>query len=309
MSKTKTKAAEQKTLDDAVDPVEKPAEERKVKPGAESELIIPAGTEFDTALATVVAEERAFALIQRKANMYCQSALVPDRFKGPKNLGSVVIALNMAARLDADELMVMQNLYVVYGQPSWSSKFLIACFNQCGRFSSIKYKFTGTKGQDDWGCIAYTTELATGETIEGTEVTIKMAKDEKWFSKNGSKWQTMPQLMLQYRSAAFLIRVTAPEISMGLPTREEHLDVGPPVITQDVPAPGNDHDALSMLVKNGNDGDLSDMTESEIRKRFDACQNGPQIHATADALIKNKAPQDIVDGVASEYLDAIENPE
>jgi hypothetical protein len=36
----------------------------------------------------------------------------------------------------------------------------------------------------------------------------------------------MPELMRSYRAAAFMIRVTAPEISLGLPTTEEVIDTG-----------------------------------------------------------------------------------
>ena len=35
----------------------------------------------------------------------------------------------------------------------------------------------------------------------------------------------MPDQMLRYRAAAWLIRTTAPEISMGLPTADEAIDV------------------------------------------------------------------------------------
>lgn len=148
-----------------------------------------------------------------------EATIIPETFQGkPAN---VLIALNMAQRLNADPLMVMQNMYIVYGNPSWSSKFLISCFNTCGRFSSIKYEFFGTPGQDDYGCRAWATEYATGERVQGIDVTIGMAKAETWMSKKGSKWQTMPQLMLQYRAATFLIRTVAPEISMGLQSAEE----------------------------------------------------------------------------------------
>lgn len=148
-----------------------------------------------------------------------EATIIPETFQGkPAN---VLIALNMAQRLNADPLMVMQNMYIVYGNPSWSSKFLISCFNTCGRFSSIKYEFFGTPGQDDYGCRAWATEYATGERVQGIDVTIGMAKAETWMSKKGSKWQTMPQLMLQYRAATFLIRTVAPEISMGLQSSEE----------------------------------------------------------------------------------------
>lgn len=169
---------------------------------------------------------QAFANLQRVANMFNKSSMVPQTFQGEQNLGNAVIAIEMAVRMGVSPLMVMQNLYVVYGNPSWSSKFLIATFNQCGRFSSIKYKFTGKKGTPEYGCVAYATELATGDTVESILVTLKMANEEGWSTKNGSKWLTMPQLMLQYRAATFLIRTVAPEISMGLETAEEVRDRG-----------------------------------------------------------------------------------
>ena len=175
-----------------------------------------------------------FALLQRMAHMFNASSLVPQAFQGEKNFGNCVIALNMAQRLNADPLMVMQNLYVVYGNPGWSSKFLIAMFNQCGRYESIHYKETGKKGTDTQGIIAWAKEKSTGEIIEGPEVTIKVAKDEGWVNKNGSKWRTMPEQMLRYRAAAWFIRTTAPELSMGLQTVDELHDVGPKDITNEV---------------------------------------------------------------------------
>jgi len=162
-----------------------------------------------------------FALLQRMANMFVGSTLVPEQFRGEKNFGNCVIALNMAQRLGADPLMVMQNLYVVYGTPSWSSKFMIAMFNQCGRYESIRYEETGTKGTDTQGVIAWAKEKSTGEILKGPEITIKTAKDEGWFTKSGSKWKTMPDQMLRYRAAAWFIRTTAPELSMGLQTIDE----------------------------------------------------------------------------------------
>jgi hypothetical protein len=173
----------------------------------------------DPAMVDVIREERLFELAQRKAKVYSQSSLVPKEYQN--NVGNVLIAVNMATRMGADTLMVMQNLYVVNGRPGWSSQFLIATFDRCGRFSSIKYRFSGTEGNDDWGCVAYTKELDTGEIIEGTKITIGMARAEKWLDKPGSKWKTMPEQMLRYRAAAFMVRATAPGLGMGLLTREE----------------------------------------------------------------------------------------
>lgn len=166
-----------------------------------------------------------FELLQRQAKMFCGSSLVPQQFQGEQNFGNAIIALEMAQRMNASPLMVMQNLYIVYGNPGWSSKFLIATFNQCGRFEAIKYKETGKKGTDSQGIIAYTREKGSDEIIQGPEVTILIAKQEGWYDKKGSKWKTMPDQMLRYRAAAWLIRTTAPEISMGLQTTDEIIDI------------------------------------------------------------------------------------
>lgn len=163
------------------------------------------------------------------AQKFAASDIIPETFQ--QKPANVLIALDMANRMGAGPLMVMQNLYIVYGRPGWSSQYLIAMFNRCGRFGSIRYEFFGKPGTDEYGCRAYATELATGEKVQSIDVTIKMAKDEGWYSKKGSKWQTMPQLMLQYRSAAFLVRTVAPEISMGLQTMEELEDIQPVNVT------------------------------------------------------------------------------
>ncbi len=165
-----------------------------------------------------------FEALQRMALMFTRSSIVPRSFSGEGNVGNAVIAMDMALRMHANPLMVMQNLYVVHGSPAWSAKFLIATLNQSGRFSALRYVFQGQEGTDTWGCRACATELATGERLEGPLVTIGLARKEGWFNKPGSKWHTMPEQMLRYRAAAWFVNVYAPEIAMGLRTAEEEQD-------------------------------------------------------------------------------------
>lgn len=166
---------------------------------------------------------QGFELAQRAARLLAQSSLVPKEYQN--NLPNCVIALNMAARMNSDPLMVMQNLYIVHGRPSWSSQFLISTFNTSGRFSALRYEWVGEPYTDDWGCRAWAIEKATGEKLVGATVTIGIAKREGWYNRNGSKWQTMPQQMLMYRAAAWFIRAYAPEIAMGMQTAEELHDI------------------------------------------------------------------------------------
>ena len=166
-------------------------------------------------------EERHFALTQREAAALAASALMPDTFKG--NVANCLIALNLAKRTGFDPLMVAQNLYIVHGRPAFSASFLVACVNACGKFSALRYRVEGEG--DARTCTAHCTDLETGEVIEGPPVSIAMAKAEGWYAKNGSKWKTMPELMLRYRAAAFFARTTAPEIAMGMMTADELEDI------------------------------------------------------------------------------------
>ena len=212
-----------------------------------------------------LADSQSFELAQRVAKCFASSTLVPKAYQG--NLPNCVIALNMAARMGADPMMVMQSLYVVHGTPSWSAQFLIATFNKCGRFSSIRYAFSGTEGQDDWGCRATAVELSTGDVLTGPLVTIALAKKEGWHQKTGSKWQTMPEQMLRYRAAAWFVRTIAPEIAMGLQTSEEVRDA------YDLEPVG---DSYMVPVRGEVATDLNDIISAPTTEKSSEVQEEPQ---------------------------------
>lgn len=195
--------------------------------------------------------------IQQGAKMLAHSDLVPDMYKiSEKNpltkaMANCIIALEMSQRVGASPLMVMQNMIVIYGKPSWSSTFLIATINTCGRFEPLKFKFTnkGRLGKVDyvdyeWNgqrkaavnktfdgskidnieCVAYTSVRGSEDILESSPISIELAIKEGWYTKAGSKWTTMEKQMLMYRSAAFWSRSYAPEISMGMQTSDEVQD-------------------------------------------------------------------------------------
>jgi hypothetical protein len=164
----------------------------------------------------------SFELMQRVAKMLAASTIVPKEFQN--NIPNCSIAINMAMRMKTDVMMTMQNLFVIHGRPSFSTKMLIALFNASGRYSSLRYKFVGKEGTDQFGCQVSAIELSTGELLEGSVITIDMAKKEGWYGKPGSKWQTTPSHMLRKRAAAWFINDYAPDISMGISTTEEEFD-------------------------------------------------------------------------------------
>lgn len=205
----------------------------------------------------------SFEFLQRTAKAFACSTMVPTAYQSmvtkgygqnqtvepnPAAISNCMIALDMAQRMNANPLQVMQNLNIIEGKPSWSSQFIIAAINASGKFSPLRFdlewlgEMDATYSTFEWEnrqkvekkhkvritnarCVAWAIEKATGERLESAPVTIEMAVNEGWYGKNGSKWRSMPDLMLRYRSAAFFGRIYAPELLMGLPTTEEVQDV------------------------------------------------------------------------------------
>lgn len=172
---------------------------------------------------TAFSNAASFESAQRMALALVSSNIVPEQYRGKDNIGNAIVALEMAQRIGASPLAVMQNLNIIHGRPSWSSTFIIAALNSCGRFAPVRFEVTGEG--DDRSCIAWTTDK-TGERLEGPPASIAMAKAEGWFAKNGSKWKTMPELMLRYRAAAFFGRLYAPDVLNGMHATEEVEDIG-----------------------------------------------------------------------------------
>lgn len=171
-----------------------------------------------------------FAHAQRVALMLVESPLVPEQFRGKLNVGSAVIAVDIAFRLNLNPLLVMQQLYIVYGKPAWSAQFVIATINSSGLFQRLKFELNGQG--DERGCVCFTKDLQSGEMLRGSKVDVALAKKNGWWDrkdKNGnpsSHWPKLTDQMLMYRAASFWGRAYAPELLMGLPTVEEVQDSG-----------------------------------------------------------------------------------
>ena len=155
------------------------------------------------------------------AEQLAKSRLIPQNFQN--NPPDCIIAMEMAQRIGASIFSVMQSLYIVHGRPGWSAQFIIAALNSCGRFSPLRFDMVGEG--DARTCTAWALEKGSGEKLTGPPVSIDMSKKEGWYNKNGSKWQTMPELMLRYRAATFFGRLYAPDILMGMRTAEELHDI------------------------------------------------------------------------------------
>jgi len=163
------------------------------------------------------------------ATVFAKSQLVPKHLQG--KVEDCLILMNMALRMQEDPLLVLQNCFVVSGTPGFKTQFLIARANASGQLKS-KIRWNVEKLEPAWIKVdgfempnLRVTASAVdnfGELMEST-VTTDMAIKEKWISN--PKYRSMPEHMLRWRSAAFLIRLYMPEVMMGMQSIEEIEDV------------------------------------------------------------------------------------
>lgn len=180
-----------------------------------------------TQLATIPqsAEAEKFALMQRQAQLFASSPLIPQHLRSgtpQQAMANCYIAMTIADRMGEDRMTVMQNIHIVHGTAGFRAQYMIARANASGVFrDGVDWEVEGAG--KDLAVTAFATLASTGRRVS-IKVDMKMAEAEGW-TKN-SKYRTMPEIMLRYRSATFLIRMYAPQVMLGHRTVDELEDMG-----------------------------------------------------------------------------------
>lgn len=167
-------------------------------------------------------DKETMSVAVRMAEMLSKSTSIPQSYQNKP--ADCLLAIDLANRLGLSPITIMQNSQIIQGNFSWKGVACKALIENSGRYKKTRYVEVGTKGTDDWGMYLQAIDKE-GEEINGVTVTIGMAKKEGWYSKNGSKWQTLPELMLKYRASAFFMRTECATSSMGFLTTEELEDI------------------------------------------------------------------------------------
>lgn len=178
---------------------------------------------MNAAAGNLLLNTKQLGMISKLAQNYAHSTMVPSNYQG--NVANCFVALELSARMNVSPMLVLQNLYIVQGKPAWSGQACVALVNGSGMFDPLEFVFVGEHGNPSFGCYAQARRKSSEKIIKGTTITMQMAQDEGWLSKNGSKWKTMPEQMLKYRAAAFFARVECPHVLMGFQTDDEVRDV------------------------------------------------------------------------------------
>lgn len=152
-----------------------------------------------------------FDNLWRAANAFAGSSMVPVHFQGKPQDCFVIIQL--AFELGVAPLTALQNVYVINGRPSFSARFAVGLANRSRAFSGpIRWDVSPGDGKPESLSVTARAPLNDGEIAEVT-ITMAQAMKEGW-TKN-SKYKTIPEQMLRWRTAKWLIDLYCPEILFG----------------------------------------------------------------------------------------------
>lgn len=246
----------------------------------------------------VFSDFTAFENAQRIGKMLTQSKIIPASYQN--SLPDVMVAMEIACRNRLSPIVVMQNLNVIKGRPAWSSKYIIAALTST-RVNNLHYEMSSNgkvavgggfgKGTDieNLMCRAIANDRQTGEERVGPWVTMKMAVDEGWYGKDGSKWKTMPEVMIRYRAATFFASVYYPELSVGIDTEDE-----PDKAPQYTPAPVE-------VVESGAIVEPAAEAPAKKRKKTEPKKAEPETPEVKDASFE-EVPAEVVPEVGAEVV-------
>jgi len=230
----------------------------------------------------------AFDQGQRMAAALAGSSILPDCYRadkagGKQALSNCLMLLSLAQRLQMDPFLVGQNMVPINGRPAFSSAFVIALINQSGRFTPLRFSYSGTG--DARACVASATDVRSGTELAGNPVSVKMAKDYGWYGRSGSQWAKNTDQLLAYRAAGWFGRLHCPEVLLGVATREEIVDAVIDIEPEPAPAPD------VVMVKGSEEPAPAAVTEPEPESA--PAESAPptfQVHNTLKAIASMTTP-------------------
>ena len=177
------------------------------------------------------------------AQKIASSKMIPVSFQNKPE--DVFVAMEMAESLNTSVFIIMPNLHLIQGKPSFSSVFIQSMLNKSKLIKGrLHFEFTGTG--NDLVCTAWAIDRETEERLEA-KVSMAMAIAEGWATKAGNKYKTMPEQMLSYRATSMFVRRYYSDVMLGFSTVEEASSLPAPVTEEEVidfstPPPDDDID-------------------------------------------------------------------
>jgi len=156
--------------------------------------------------------KEGFEAAQRMGKLLTMSSVISGDWRG--NIANAVVAIDLSNKTGIPAMTIANHIYVVHGNVGFSAEFYRAIIHGSGRFASlIKYEMKDEEGEQH--CRVYMMGN-DGEMVYGSWYSTWIAKQEGLYTKKGSKWRVMPEVMLKARAATLFAKDYVSDIYLGL---------------------------------------------------------------------------------------------
>ena len=148
--------------------------------------------------------------LTRMAHMIYEGGPITSVYNTP---GKVLLAVDLADRLNVAVVNVMQNFEIDSDGAYWKGAGMIALVNASNIFKSrLLFEEVGNPDDENYKVRAYAIDKSD-EKVFGPWVSTKMSILADW---NKPFDVAAPQIALSYRAANFFVRLTCPEVTQGI---------------------------------------------------------------------------------------------
>lgn len=257
-----------------------------LEPTPTSYSIEPTTNTSEDGLDLLTRQAEAMGAAHKLATVLCNTAMVPQTFRGKPDDGAAAILYG--AELGLKPQQALQQVFVVHGQPAIYARTMVALLKAKG------YRFQTVETSDEKVTVRGTSPA--GEVEESTW-TIERAKKAGYTSNK--KYQTDPQAMLYAKASSEVSRKLAPDVLLGIKYTAEDLELEPVKMTatrEDVRAKAETAPVPALTKKEPEpevvDGDLI----NDVKETLEGFTTSEQVNDFAANLKQSgEVPDEVLD--------------
>lgn len=191
-------------------------------------------------------------ITQRYIRMLADANSVPKKFRNKQtnavNYGDLLLIFDVMQNTGNNLAMCLNGLNPINGLLSAGAEWKKTQLDRSGRFYDDDWVEVGKPNTDSWGYYYQGIRKRDNHKCKGPTITVKMAKDMGWWTRDHSLWPHDTENMLRKRALSRFVNDYAPDVSLNSVMDEdtktidaEIVDVTPsrfdkPLLTEETPS-------------------------------------------------------------------------
>ena len=158
-------------------------------------------------------------ITQRYIRMLADANSVPKKFRNKQtnavNYGDLLLIFDVMQNTGNNLAMCLNGLNPINGLLSAGAEWKKTQLDKSGRFYDDDWVEVGKPNTDSWGYYYQGIRKKDNHKCKGPTITVKMAKDMGWWTRDHSLWPHDTENMLRKRALSRFVNDYAPDVSLN----------------------------------------------------------------------------------------------